>query len=270
MLSPAYFSHRISPPSSSTHRWPYISIQCCSNNKASLIHASFHHTLQQHNMPQRDEISQPPPKPSSFLSIPIELRIEIYKLLLILPVSAKPSIHHKSTTSSNNKQKQHHTLHPAILSTSRQTHHEALPILYQHNIFLAHPLHLTSLPRLRPWYPPHTNQSLIRRWHLPLQLDLLPPPWSVSAITSAFSHADELVLSVWQAVVFAGPGAEALRRFEGVRGVRRARVLGCPGGFERYVAWMEGVMMMEGDEGVAVGEYQCVDETERKRLSGWV
>lgn len=85
-----------------------------------------------------------------------------------------------------------------------------------------------------------------------------------------------------------GVGADVLRQFEEVRGVRRARVRGSIPGFEGYVGWLVKRMMRttpgssttntggegdgcegggceEGDE-----EYVPGDETERRRLSGWV
>ena len=93
-----------------------------------------------------------------------------------------------------------------------------------------------------------------------------------------------------------------LRKFEGVRGVRRTRVVGCMVGFEGYVRWLEGLMMkplgtstdddtdsqeededmtssdehqkprppVKGkDKAIILGAYQCADELEKKRLTGW-
>lgn len=93
-----------------------------------------------------------------------------------------------------------------------------------------------------------------------------------------------------------GVGADVLQQFESVRGVRRVRVKGSVPGFEGYVAWLVRRMMMRaaaaaatapapaavavaggvgdgcvGDgDGEEVEEYVPVDETERRRLSGWV
>jgi hypothetical protein len=77
-------------------------------------------------------------------------------------------------------------------------------------------------------------------------------------------------------------GADVLRQFEGVRGVRRVRVKGSVPGFEGYVGWLRRRMMMmrvtgsvgegggAGDEAEEEEEYVPVDEAERRRLSGWV
>lgn len=53
---------------------------------------------------------------------------------------------------------------------------------------------------------------------------------------------------VYRAMFIGGVGVDVLRRFEGVRGVRRARILGCVSGFEGYVRWLEGSMMREVGE----------------------
>lgn len=126
-----------------------------------------------------------------------------------------------------------------------------------------------------------------------------PPPWPATSVTHTFSNADELVLSLWQATFMGGVGADALRRFEGVRGVRRGRVYNAPPGFEGYVAWLEGVMV-QGSSGPGVGMgggvaalplpvtavaatsrherkisrdkgkgYVCDDDGEKRRLDGW-
>ncbi|KAI2473824.1 hypothetical protein F4781DRAFT_427059 [Annulohypoxylon bovei var. microspora] len=80
---------------------------------------------------------------------------------------------------------------------------ETLPLLYQHNTFLVH-------------------------------------AWTRSpGMTAAKLSGKE---EVWQAM-WRGPGPDALRLFEGVRGgrrgVRRARVVGSIGGFEYYAGWLE-------------------------------
>ncbi|KAK3327383.1 hypothetical protein B0T19DRAFT_161616 [Cercophora scortea] len=201
-------------------------------------------------------------KPSPFLTIPLELRLEIYTHLLTLPPSPV------ATT----KQ----TLHPAILSANHQTHAEALPILYTNNTFLAHPHNLTSTPQLLPTLPPitsPTNLPLVRRWRLRVRLDALPPPtWTAATLSAAFTGADELILELWQGAFFVAAGTVVLRLFEGVRGVRRVRFTGIGGGdgfgFGRYLAWL--ARAMRKPKGSVVGEYVCGDELERKRLCGWI
>jgi hypothetical protein len=74
-----------------------------------------------------------------------------------------------------------------------------------------------------------------------------------------------------------GAGADVLRQFEGVRGVRRVRVKGSVPGFEGYVGWLRRRMMMRrvtGSMGDGAGaeeeeEYVPVDEAERRRLGGF-
>jgi len=129
-----------------------------------------------------------------------------------------------------------------------------------------------------------------------LRLDA-PPPWPAASVTRAFSDADELVLSLWLATFMGGVGADALRRFEGVRGVRRGRVYNAPPGFEGYVAWLESVMVQDisgQDIGLGGGGllplpvtavaaksredkkickdkgkgYLCDDDSEQRRLDG--
>lgn len=85
-----------------------------------------------------------------------------------------------------------------------------------------------------------------------------------------------------------GVGADMLRPFEAVRGVRRVRVRGGGlAGFEGYVAWLRERMMIStirkdrryGAEGEEEGEregegeeeeYVPRDEMEGRRLRGWV
>ena len=128
---------------------------------------------------------------------------------------------------------------------------------------------------------------------------------------AAFSSAEELVIHPYRSIFIGGIGVDMLRRFESVRGVRRARILGSMPGFEGYAQWLEGIMMKplgtETENGsyekgvdvasrceyqcrrelqrngeqlppsaegkkqkvIMLGGYQCVDELERKRLTGW-
>lgn len=130
-----------------------------------------------------------------------------------------------------------------------------------------------------------------------MRLDCGSPPWQGDDVTKAFSGAEELTLCVYRAMFIGGVGVDVLRRFEGVRGVRKVKISGCISGFEGYVRWLEGVMMRDpegeeeggwereskdehGDvdekgktntnEAFMVGGYRCANELERKRLTGWV
>ncbi|UNI19067.1 hypothetical protein JDV02_005284 [Purpureocillium takamizusanense] len=209
--------------------------------------------------------------PLGFLSLPPEIRLQIYALLLILPPYSKydlppcdyhhhhnsssshsspspPSQHHHAHQQVSQKQHQHqqHDIHPALLQTCRLIHLEASPILYSLNTFVAHPSLLASFPRLRPRWrggPVREARALarLRRFHLTLRLDC-DLPFSRDRAARAFSGADALVVDAVQAV-FLGVGCANLRVLEGVRGVGRARVVGSTTGFEDYVRWLEGVMM---------------------------
>lgn len=173
-----------------------------------------------------------------FLDLPCEIRLDIYALLLLI----HPPLDKVSPSSPQA------WLYPAILSTNRQIHTEGTPILYGNNIFLAHATLLASFPRLRPWYPPIRERSVlprIRRFHIRLRLDC-DLAFDAAAATAAFSGADELVVEVWQAA-FQSADHGALRVFEGVRAVKTVRVYGSTTGFEDYVGWLEGVMRCGGE-----------------------
>lgn len=187
-------------------------------------------------------ISTSPPSPSTttpsicrFLSLPVELRLEIYTLLLLLPTYSKHTIYPCS-------------IHGSILRTSRQIHTEASPLLYTKNTFLAHHSLLTSFPRLRQNYLPVKEElaiSRIRRFHLLIRLDC-DLAYSKEAAAKAFSYMDEVFVDVAQAM-FLGAGYENLRVLEGVRGVGKVVIRGSTTGFEGYVDWLRAVM--EGEDG---------------------
>ncbi|KAH6636787.1 hypothetical protein F5144DRAFT_619957 [Chaetomium tenue] len=153
-----------------------------------------------------------PRNPPTFLTLPVELRLEIYTYLLVLPppppretlqatyrCSYAASRSGSSLTATNSKP----TLYPQILRVNTQTHYEALPVLYGQNTFSAHPVRLTAQPTLyHPYCTPcrpvatilgtnfaptaisekrktalsttNPNTHLIKKWHLRLRLD--PPP----------------------------------------------------------------------------------------------
>ncbi|KAI1391094.1 uncharacterized protein F4822DRAFT_172632 [Hypoxylon trugodes] len=181
----------------------------------------------------------------NLLTLPPEIRLQILSHLLILPPSAPPpsqnAYFHSGLPASSPI-----PLYTAILRTNRKLHAEALPLLYRHNTFLAHPSLLASLPRLRRAYAPVLScnmADLIARLHVCIRLDAEPRYDSKMAATQ-LSGREEIVLETYQ-VSWRGSGPDALRLFEGVRGVRRARVVGSVGGFEDYARWLEGVMMCE-------------------------
>ncbi|TPX17008.1 uncharacterized protein E0L32_012342 [Thyridium curvatum] len=176
-------------------------------------------------------------QPPTFLTLPYEIRLQIYESLLLYPSSSS------SSPSTSSPPPPTSLFSPRILLACRQTHAEARPVLYARNTFLAHASLLTSFPSLTGAHRPLREPAvlpLIRRWRLRLRLDC-DPPWTAAQLSAAFSGADLLVLEVWQAA-FLAAGRGVLTLFEGVRGVRDPRVTGSLTGFEAYARWLEGVM----------------------------
>lgn len=206
----------------------------------------------------------------SLQTLPYEIRLEIYKYLLLEPSSSgtateddknllnhshKPYYVHGQPSpgssngsgrggSSSNSKHPPQRIHGAILSTCRQLHAETLPFLYGRNQFVAHHSMLTSFPRLREWYGPvrpDRLSAMITRFRIRVRLDA-GVQYDAGKVAAHFSGKQELVVDVWQAA-WRAAGPANLWLFEDVRGVARARVTGSTGGFEDYAAWLEGVMM---------------------------
>jgi hypothetical protein len=68
------------------------------------------------------------------------------------------------------------------------------------------------------------------------------PNFSLAKATNAFSGVEELIIEVFQAQ-FGSSDYKVLRLFEGVRGVKRARVYGSVTAFPKYVAWLEAAIV---------------------------
>ncbi|KAI1654074.1 hypothetical protein F4813DRAFT_233894 [Daldinia decipiens] len=136
--------------------------------------------------------------PSPFLALPVEIRLEIFKHLLVLPPDA-PSPSQKTYYQYG----QHRTpwpLHPAILRANRQLYAEALPLLYRRNTFLAHNTLLTTLPRLRHAYGPVLSAhlaGLITRFYVCVRLDA-EPGYDRAQVAMQLSNKEEIVLDAWQ------------------------------------------------------------------------
>ncbi|KAF2011250.1 hypothetical protein BU24DRAFT_326445, partial [Aaosphaeria arxii CBS 175.79] len=174
---------------------------------------------------------------SLFFRLPAELRNEIYKALLCPDTPSPFAITHPSKQHTaaddlsvrgfNQPSTPNIHLSPAILSTCRRIHAEALGLLYAHNTFHAHPSLLNTLPHLaspsRPVLYSRVS-GLINRWQISLRLDT-DPRFTKEKVTAAFSGAEYLEIRVWQAQ-FEACDFAVLRLFTGVRGVGLARVGG--------------------------------------------
>ncbi|KAM0324192.1 hypothetical protein ACHAQA_008386 [Verticillium albo-atrum] len=169
--------------------------------------------------------------------LPLEMRLEIYKHLLVHPPLTRNLLGAHSSR----------PLHTAILRVCRQIYAEASGMLYGENTFLAHQTMLTSFPRLRVGYSPVKEASAasrIRRYHMRVRLDC-DPAYDRDAVTTAFTGVDELTLEVWQAAFLAADHG-VLKLFEGVREVGRVKIYGSTTGFDDYVLWLAGVMESHG------------------------
>jgi hypothetical protein len=144
-------------------------------------------------------------------------------------------------------------LSPSILLANKQINAEASPILYTCNTFCAHPTLLASLPFLlhtdRPVLCPHVS-SKITRYYLSVRLDT-DARFTAEQVTAAFSGKEYVEVECWQAM-FASVDLDVLRLFEGIRGVKQARVSGSVG--TGYKKWLEASMMSGIGEDVAMWE----------------
>lgn len=243
--------------------------------------------------PSQSIASTPRASPHSpLLTLPLEIRLDIYNLLLVLPPITKEedynfrnyaSTSYLPTPSSSpigapapiatlgqdndrDKGKSHSRVHAAILSTCQQIHAEALPILYSQNTFVAHPSLLTSFPRLRIWYPPVREARLlpyVRRIYLQIRLDC-DAQFTRRAATAALSNLDELHLDLAQSV-FLGVGYSNLDVLEGIRGVRSVSVGGSTTGFEKYIDWLTR-SMARGDDEELMGRFEPEEDDLVQRL----
>ncbi|RDL33894.1 Uncharacterized protein BP5553_08262 [Venustampulla echinocandica] len=78
----------------------------------------------------------------SFLSLPLEIRLQIYDLLLVSrydpaqnPSWAVGNTHQKRIILDMDQSPEYRTMEPGILRTCKQIYHEANPILYSDNVF---------------------------------------------------------------------------------------------------------------------------------------
>jgi len=192
---------------------------------------------------------------SPLLSLPAELRLQIYAHLLSIPADDLALL--RRLTSRNHLSSYvlpTLDLYPEILRVSRQTYTEAHAILYASNTYCAHACRLTSTPYLlassKPVLSPRCIR-LIKKWHIQVRLDC-DPNYNKQQATEAFTGAEELELEIWQAM-FGAAGEGVLKLFAGVRAVGKAKVTGSvtPG----VKRWLEYTMrkpvewVSRGDEG---------------------
>lgn len=203
------------------------------------------------------------PQPQSpLLSLPCEIRLEIYKHLLVLPYD---HIQIKRVHLVAHRRLGPPLLHPAILRTCRQIQSEAEPLLYTRNTFTAHATLLTGMPSLPPTQGSVTHArvaGLIRRWRLDVRLDA-DPRYTAAVVAAAFSGCDLLEVECWQAMYGVADPGEVLGTFVGVRGVKRCVVRGSVG--KDWIAALERSMMRKG-AGARVDGAVCEDEDDEWEL----
>ena len=68
------------------------------------------------------------------------------------------------------------------------------------------------------------------------------PGFTAEKATEAFTGVEELTIEVFQAQ-FGSSGYGNLRLLEGVRRVRRCKIVGSVSAFQEYVDWLRGAMM---------------------------
>ncbi|KAL7797525.1 hypothetical protein V8C37DRAFT_369769 [Trichoderma ceciliae] len=183
------------------------------------------------------QMSTPSTPKVGFMSLPLELRFQIYSLLLCIPPRPKSSSHRRLSSKSEAPV----YVYPAILLANRQINWEATPFLYSSNMFVAHPTLLATFPRFRSWYPPMREANalvpLIHRLHIQVRLDL-DLQYDRKAVAESFSGLDELSIDVVQSM-FLGVSWDNLAAFDEVRGVKHVYISGSTTGFEDYIAWLE-------------------------------
>ncbi|VUC34654.1 unnamed protein product [Clonostachys rosea] len=191
--------------------------------------------------------------PAGLLTVPLEIRLQIYSYLLEVPEFSPYTLPSKKAPVAG-----------ALLRTNRQINWEATPYLYAHNTFVAHPTLLTSFPRLRPNVRPVSDSyavSLIHRFHLTVHLDS-DLPFDAEALTKSFTGTEELTLHLVQSM-FCGAGYANLRQFEGIRGVKRVTIEGSTTGLEDYIEWLRKTMMSEPDAPMEEFKHETVTLTDR-------
>lgn len=175
------------------------------------------------------------------LDLPAELRNQIYSHLLTVPPPGTPR-----------PLGQRPRVHVSILAVCRQTHAEAMPILYGGNTFVAHYSLLTEMPALCRMHPPVLSGRLIkhiRRYHVYIRLDC-DAHFTAQKVAESFSGLEELTIEMYQAQ-YGSSDYTVLKLFENVRGVKKVNIIGSTRGFPDYAAWLLQAMMSAVDGMVA-------------------
>jgi hypothetical protein len=166
---------------------------------------------------------------TGFLDLPGEIRNHVYTQLLVIP----------RLPFSRLLSRVEHRISPRILRVCRAINQEATQILYGLNIFLVNNKFVSSQPRLRLYYNPVRNTnivSLIRRYHIRVRLDT-DALFSAEQLTETFSGLDELTIDIFQAR-FGSSDNKVLKLFEGIRGVKKARIIGNLTYVQEYANWL--------------------------------
>jgi hypothetical protein len=194
----------------------------------------------------------------SFLDLPGEIRNQIYLQLLVLPAISLP------------RKLGDGPIYPQILKTCHKVYEEAKQILYGRNTFLAHHNLLIDLPRLRLYYDAITSPTLItliKRYHIRIRLDNDPNFISAKA-TEAFTSVEEFTIEVFQAQ-YGGSDYRTLKLFEGIRGVKKARVYGSTTAFPEYVEWLQNSMMAPVEKEVEVFDKEKILASQVGKYDLW-
>ncbi|KAA8568936.1 hypothetical protein EYC84_007912 [Monilinia fructicola] len=153
--------------------------------------------------------------PLTFLDLPGEIRNQIYYLLLVIPRLPSSRVYLLDRDP---------PIYPQILSVCRKVHDEAEQILYGSNVFVAELNFLVGLPRLRWEYPTIKSSrliSIINKYFIAVS-SLDSPAFTCVEIKDAFSGMEEL--TIWAVRPYLLSRYFMLRYFEGVRGVKKAKI----------------------------------------------
>ncbi|KAI7082329.1 hypothetical protein KC356_g8465 [Hortaea werneckii] len=216
---------------------------------------------------------------SALLSLPPELRNEIWRYLLVHAASPSPSRreidrkkHHHRSLAERGLREPH--ICTNLLRTCKQANAEATPILYGENTFNAHPSLLATLPSfllstlpIRVTLPPVTHPRvvhLIRKFSLHVRLDT-DPRFTSSQAEESFNGVEELEIEVFQAM-YGSCDFSVLELFEGVRGVGRAVVRGSVGD-GRYAGWLaKSMMCLPGEKPLAFTGEECIGRRQGREV----